>query len=160
MITAHCSIILRLSSVTSAQLDQVSNIVKEFVSDCHQHYTAFFFAVNGSHSIIGNMRNLLQNQSVLDARLSIGSQFPDQDQSPSRSTTSQVFLSDIFQSDSDGTYEDFTAKALVVFIDHLWKENYKERLIDLLSISANDIEWHLMEDIHLVRNKILHRVLC
>ena len=156
MITAHCSIILRLSSVTYAQLGQVLDTMKEFVGDCHRHHAAFAFLSMGSSVIIGNTRNLLQDQCDPDVELSLGNQFPDQEQSPGRSTISQVSLSDIFGSDSGGGYEDFAAKALVVFIYHLWKENYKKRLIALLSISENDIEWDLMEDIRLVRNKIIH----
>ncbi len=154
MITAYCPIILNLSSLTEAQADHATNICRGFVSDCHKYYIAHYFATKGSHSEIANMRG---QSHPPDARLFLGTQFPDQDQSPGRSTISYIFFSDLFQADSDGIYEDFIAKALIVFIYHSWKENYKKRLIASLSISADDVEWDLIEqDIRLVRNKILH----
>ena len=61
----------------------------------------------------------------------------------------------MFRFNDDGTYEDLIMKALFVFIDHLWKENYKDKLINVFSVPAC-IEWDLMNDVRLVRNDIVH----
>ena len=158
MITAYCSIKVSHPNPTPALAISASNITQAFINDCHRYYIGYYFAVKGCHSEIDNLLSrALQSGSTLDNMLSLGTQPPDQEQSPGRSTTAQIRFADLSQSNNDGIYEDFIAKALLVFIYHSWRENCKERLAISLSISKDDIEWELMdEDIRLVRNKIIH----
>ena len=155
MITPYCSVIIRLSSSMIGHLRETNDIFTRFFNECHQYHVAFTFAQMGSHFHINNLRSRLQNDSPPDALFSLGVGLPDQEQFPGRSTTSQVLLSDIFRFNDDGTYEDLIMKALFVFIDHLWKENYKDKLINVFSVPAC-VEWDLMDDVRLVRNDIIH----
>jgi len=55
-----------------------------------------------------------------------------------------------------GKFEDFHAKAFIVFMYSLWDENYRNQIAKELSIAKDKVKYDLMGDLRLIRNCIVH----
>ena len=56
-----------------------------------------------------------------------------------------------------GEFENQHAKALVVFMYHLWDENFRNRIAKIISVPKRQVKCALMGDIRQVRHLIIHK---
>ena len=151
---ARVSLIHTLN-VTEADSKAAVDILEDFRSQCQR----IWFAFDGM--TIGRALTLqqLQQQKVgRHNKLSVGTQFPDQEQSVGKSTFAQITFGELFDAMTEGgEFEQLNAKALLVFIDVLWEESTRDRIADVLHVNKNDVSSDLMADLHRLRNLLVHQ---
>lgn len=144
------------SGASQASVSQALKVLKEFRDACQKQYAAFNGLVNGRPLAYKRFRQLL-NPVDADRLFSIGSASPGSEQSPGKSVIVQMNQGEFLESLKEGgAFEQQHAKAFVVFIYHLWEENYRQRIANAMSVSKDRVDCALMGDIRRVRNVIIH----
>ena len=132
-------------------INQAVKILDTFRDYCQRQYLACFYAQMGV-----NYERERFNPAPAN-RLTVGSQLPDAPQLPGRSVIAEINQSDLYEAlKPDGDFCNQHANALVVFIYHLWDDNFRKKIADVLSISKNEVECDLMGDVREIRHRIIH----
>ena len=143
-------------SISQGAADKAIRILEEFRSNCHKQSIIFDIASIGKHQWLNDRKHILEKSK--DNKISFGSNVPNAYQSPGKSTTSEMPIKHLLENlKPGGEFENQLAKMLIVFIYHLWEENFRDKIADSLSISKNLVECDLMGDIRKVRNSIIHK---
>ena len=143
-------------SISQGVADKAIRILEEFRSNCHEQSIIFDIASIGKHQWLNDRKHILEKSK--DNKISFGSNVPNAYQSPRKSTTSEMPIKHLLENlKPGGEFENQLAKMLIVFIYHLWEDNFRDKIVDSLSISKNQVECNLMGDIRHIRNSIIHR---
>ena len=145
------------ASMSQYSADKAIEILETFRDYCQQQYIAFFFTQLGSDHVRNKFKEISEQQNNENTKVSVGSQVPNLEQSPGQSTIAQMDLADILEGlKTRGEFENQHANALVVFIYHLWDDNFRKKIAASLSIPTKKVTCDLMGDIRKIRNKIIH----
>ena len=138
-----------------ANAAEAVRILEDFRSQCQRLWFAFDGMINGRPLALERWRKL---KAERHNRVSVGTQFPDQDQSVGQSTFVQMTVGELFDAMADGgEFEQLNAKAYLVFICALWEGYTRSRIADVLQIDKRDIQCDLLADLCRLRNLIIHR---
>ena len=145
--------------ISQCAVDKAIKILEAFRDDCQRQYITFFTARQGNANFLDRFRHVWEQQEHGNENpmISIGSRFPNLEQSPGQSTIVQMPLSDFLEwLRPGGESENQHTKALIVFMYHLWEEGFRKKIADSLSISQDWVKCDLMGDIRHIRNCIIH----
>lgn len=147
--------VLRCGSNQKGTRDAMAAI-DEFRSACHQQYFAFNSHINGRSWAYENWTQQLDPTNV-DGQISVGTAFPNAPQLPGRSTIAWIGEKQLLAGLKEGgEFENQHAKALVVFLFHLWEEMYRKKIAGVLSVEKDQVKCTLMGELRRVRNIIVH----
>ena len=136
------------------QVVESVRLLEDFRSQCQRLWFAFDGMVNGRPLALERLRELKAGRHN---RVSVGTQFPDQDQSIGKSTFAQITVGELFDAmASGGEFEQLNVKALLVFIDALWENSIRKRIADTLQVHKRDVKCELMADLRRFRNLLLY----
>ena len=136
--------------------DEVIKMLKEFRDSCQEQSIIFDIANLAKHKWLDDHKHILEQSS--DNTILFGSNFPDAYQSPGSSVTGQMSVKRLLKYlGPRGEFESQLAKMIIIFIYHLWDDNFRGRIANSLSISKNLVECDLMGDIRHIRNSIIHK---
>ena len=146
---SHAPTIPESQSVAAVQ------VLDDFRSQCQRLWFAFSGLINGRPLAIERLHQLKIERHNM---LSVGTQFPDQDQSIGSSTFAQITFGELFDGMAEGgEFEQLNAKAYLVFICALWEGYTRKRIEEVLQVQRNDAKCELMADLCRLRNIIIHR---
>ena len=115
-----------------AKAVETVRLLEEFRSQCQRLWFAFDGMMNGRPLALERWRELKAGKHN---RVSVGTQFPDQDQSVGKSTFAQITFGDLFDAMADGgEFEQLNSKAYLVFVDALWEDSTRKRIADVLQV--------------------------
>ena len=130
-----------------ASRDAVSaaiTILEHYRSECQKQFVAFDGVVNGRALAFKKYNNLF-DPAHSDKKISIGTAPPDSDQLPGKSTIAEMQQGEFLRGFRlGGAFENQHAKAFIVFIYHLWDENYRNEIANVLSIDKNQVQCSLL----------------
>ena len=128
--------------------------LEEFRYQCQRLYVAFSGMVNGR----SRMLEYWQGQNVSRSNsLSIGTGFPDGEQSIGTSTIARVTFGELFDGMIDGgEFDQLSSKAMLVFMYSLWEETTRGKIADALRVKRSKVRCDLMGDMRHLRNFIVH----
>ena len=130
--------------------------LEEFRSECQMHYMAFNGVVGGRAAALELYRRRFSTENR-DAKFFVGTQFPDDEQSPGSSTIAQMTQGDFLEAlTAGGTFERLQANAFIVLVYALWDENYRRKVADAFGVAKGAIACDLMGEIRHVRTWIVH----
>ena len=130
--------------------------LEEFRSECQMQYMAFNGVIGGRAAALERYQGIFRPETR-DAMFSVGTQFPDGEQSPSQSTIAQMKQGDFLEAlRPGGTFERLQARAFVVLVYAMWEENYRQKLADAIGVAKDAIACDLMGEIRHVRSWIVH----
>ncbi len=133
---------------------EIVRLLEEFRSQCQRLWFAFDGMINGRPLALERWGRLKAERHNL---LSVGSQFPDQDQSVGKSTFAQISFGELCDAmASGGEFEQLNAKAYLVFIDALWENSTRRKIADILEIKKRDVKCDLLADLRRFRNLIVY----
>ena len=131
------------------------SILDDFRSQCQRLWFAFDGMVNGRPLALQRFKemNASRNNS-----LSVGTQFPDQEQSLGKSTFAQITFGDLFDAMAKGgEFEQLNARADIVFMDALWEDSTRKRVADVLQLDIREVKCDLLADLRRLRNIMIHQ---
>lgn len=138
-----------------ATAKEAVSILDDFRSQCQRLWFAFDGLINGRPLALQRFQEM--NPSQINT-VSVGSQFPDQEQSLGKSTFAQMNFGDLLDAMAEGgEFEQLNAKAYVVFIATLWEDSVRQRIADVLQVGKRDVKCDLLADLHRLRNLIIHQ---
>lgn len=130
-------------------------ILETFCAECHKQYFAFNGMINGRQLAYERFKSIITSR---DNKISVGTAFPDAEQLPGKSTIAYMSQGELLKGlEKGGEFENQHAKALVVFMYHLWDENFRNRIADIISVPKRQVKCALMGDIRRVRHLIIHK---
>ncbi len=134
---------------------EVIRILEEFRSQCQRLWFAFDGMMNGRPLAVQRFKEM---NGKRDNRLSVGNQFPDQEQSIGNSTIAQIKFGELVDAMAEGgEFEQLNAKAYLVFIDAIWEDSVRTRIAQILEVEERDVKCDLLADLRRLRNLVLHR---
>ena len=138
-----------------ADANAALGMLENYRSQCHRLWFAFAWGKLLQDMALHRFKETgVQRHN----RLSVGTQFPDQEQSRGSSTIARITFGELFDATADGgEFEQLNAKAFVVFADTLWGESSRRGIADALHVKGNDVTSQLMGDLHLLRNLMMHQ---
>ena len=138
------------------QIDKAIAILDEFRSACQKQFIAFEPTINGRPMAYERFSKQL-NPEHRDNRFSVGAGLPDAEQLPGRSTIASITQGELLEGlKKGGDFDNQHAKAVIVFIYHLWDESYRVRIADSLGVKPCKVTCDLMGDLREIRNAIIH----
>ena len=142
-------------TIPESKSAEAVRILDDFRSQCQRLWFAFSGLINGRPLAIERLHHLKVERHN---RLSVGTQFPDQDQGIGRSTFAQITFGELCDGMADGgEFEQLNAKAYLVFICALWEGYTRKKIADLLQVKQREVKCELMADLCRLRNLIIHR---
>ena len=139
-------------------VERAVSSLEDFRNSCQQQFIAFFTANQGIRHNRDSFERRFEPRQGNNSRISFGTAFPDAEQLPGKSTIATMYQKDYLEAlKAEREFENQQAKMFIVFIFHLWDDNFRHRIANSLSISNNLVECDLMGDIRLIRNSIIHR---
>ena len=148
--------ILCLINRSRDEVDQAILILEEFRSACQRQYIAFSGSVNGRQLARERWSRALSPEHR-DKAFLVGTGPPDGEQVPARSTIASIPQGELLEGLKDGgEFESQHAKALIVFIYHLWEEYFRDKMAGALRVEKNKVHCDLMGDVRQIRNSIIH----
>ena len=143
-------------SIPQRTVDKTLKILEEFRNSCQEQSIIFDIANFGKHQWLNNYKHILEEGK--DNKISFGTNPPDAYQLPGKSITGETSMKHLLENlKPRGEFENQLAKMLIVFIYHLWDDNFRDKIADSLSISKNQVECDLMGDIRHIRHSIIHK---
>ena len=142
------------ASVPQDLVNEAVAILERFRHECLVLSSFFYLATGGLDEF--RKRNADWIEQSGENTYFFGTQVPDQPQSRGRSTVSQISRFRLRELLDSGEAYDMQAKLTIVYIYHLWEDNYRAYVAKRLSLDKNQVECDLMGDIRLVRNEIVH----
>lgn len=138
-----------------SKAEEAVQLLDDYRSQCQRLWFAFSGLINGRPLAIERWR---QQKVASYNRLSVGTQFPDQDQSLGKSTFVQITFGDLFEAMADGgEFEQLNAKAYLVFVDALWEDSTRKRIAEVLQVKKCEVKCQLLADLRRLRNLIIHQ---
>ena len=138
------------------EVDQALIILEEFRSACQRQFIGFNGVVNGRHLALQRLSSALSPEHR-DKAFLVGTGPPDGEQVPGRSTIASIPQGELLEGlQKGGEFESLHAKALIVFIYHLWEEYFRARIADVLHVEKKKVCCDLMGDVRQIRNAIVH----
>ena len=138
------------------QIDKAIAILDEFRSTCQKQFIAFEPTVNGRPMAYERFSKQVKPEHRGN-RFSVGTGFPDAEQLPGRSTIANITIGELLEGlKMGGDFDNQHAKAVIVFIYHLWDESYRVRIADSLGVKPCKVTCDLMGDLREIRNAIIH----
>lgn len=148
--------ILYPQSISRDEAYKALRIIEEFRSNCYEQDIIFVIARIAKDQWLKSHKHMFENSK--DNMASFGTQFPDEPQSLGKSTTASIRHKDLLEMlEPEGKFESQLSKQFIVFVYHLWDENFRDKIADSLSISKKQVECDLMGDIRHIRNSIIHK---
>ena len=142
-------------SISTVDSMAAVRILDDFRAQCQRLWFAFNGMINGRSLSLQRFRQLEVSKHN---KLSVGTQFPEQEQSIGRSTIAEIPFGELLDAMADGgEFEQLNTKALLVFIDVLWEETTRDKIADVLHVEKQDVKCDLLGDIHRLRNLIIHQ---
>lgn len=139
-------------SISHDAADKALGMIGEFFSNCEKQSIIVAIAAFGKHWSLKMLKNSKDNN-----RTFFGTAPPDAPQSLGKSTISSILDKDLREMlKAEGEFENQLSKQFIVFVYHLWDDNFRYKIADSLSISKNQVECDLMGDIRRIRNSIIH----
>ena len=130
-------------------------ILEKFLAECHKQYFAFNGVINGKQLAYERFKSIITSK---DNKISFGTAFPDAEQLPGKSSIAHISQGELLKGlKKGGEFENQHAKALVVFMYHLWDENFRNRIAKIISVPKRQVKCALMGDIRQVRHLIIHK---
>ncbi|MCY3759979.1 MAG: hypothetical protein OXH50_01905 [Gemmatimonadetes bacterium] len=115
-------------TISKADSMAAVRILDDFRGQCQLLWFAFDGMINGRSLSLQQLRQLKVSKHN---KLSVGTQFPEQEQSIGRSTFAEISFVELLDAMADGgEFEQLNTKALLVFIDVLWEETTRDRVAD------------------------------
>ena len=143
-------------SISYDEADKALGIIGEFRSNCQKQSIIFDIARIAKAEWLKAYKPMFEN-SKEDNTTFFGTVPPDAPQSLGKSTTSSILDKDLLEMlKAEGEFENQLSKQFIVFVYHLWDDNFRYKIADSLSISKNQVECDLMGDIRRIRNSIIH----
>lgn len=145
-------------SISRDEAEKVLRIIEEFRSYCYEQEIIFVIATMAKDQWLKSHKHMFENSK--DNTVFFGTQNPaaDEPQSPGNSTTSSILHKDLLEMlKTGGNFESQLSKQFIVFVYHLWDDNFRYKIADSLSISKNQVECDLMGDIRYIRHSIIHK---
>ena len=131
-------------------------VLEEFRTESQKQYMAFSGLLNGRNEAYERYKSLFK-PTHRGNRFSVGTGTPDSPQLPGSSTIAAMSQGEFIEGmKPGGEFENQHARALIVFIYHLWDEKYRRKLSQIYSIPLDDVRCSLMGDIRQIRNLIIH----
>lgn len=149
--------ILYPESISLYEASKAMRFIEEFRSYCYEQEIIFVIATMAKDQWLKSHKHIFENSK--DNTMFFGTQNPaaDEPQSPGNSTTSSILHKDLLEMlKTGGNFESQLSNQFIVFVYHLWDENFRYKIADSLSISKNQVECDLMGDIRHIRNSIIH----
>lgn len=144
-------------SISHDAADKALGIIGEFFSNCQKQSIIFDIARIAKGQWLQAYKHIFEN-SKDNNRTFFGTAPPDAPQSLGKSTTSSIQDKDLLEMlKVEGEFENQLSKQFIVFVYHLWDDNFRDKIADSLSISKNQVECDLMGDIRHIRNSIIHK---
>ncbi|MCY3813359.1 MAG: hypothetical protein OXH15_16315 [Gammaproteobacteria bacterium] len=144
----------RPGAFLSDQVAAAVAVLDEFRAECHRAYFAFNGTVNGRFDASVTYGKLLRGR---DRRFTVGTEFPDGEQRPGKSTIASLTVGELLDSLAEGgDFEDRQNRALVVMLYHRWDEWYRHRIGSALGLKKGRIRCSLMGEVRQLRNLIVH----
>lgn len=156
----HACIIPFDRSFSQTEMNEAITHITDFISKCHEIYSLLCVIESGIPmwlSTAGTEDHLKQNP---DNHFLFGSYLPSNDRPPSQgksihSIVQNRRLLEILQRNE---CDDIIGKMILVYMYHVWDEDYRVRIKKSLSLSdKKPIKCTLMGDMGKVRHAILHR---
>ena len=142
---------------TQVEVDEAIGILEEFRSACRKQYIAFSGLINGRSLAYDRFSTLLKPEHR-DRTFSIGGVPPDARQEQGLSSIASMTQGELLDGLRDGgEFENQHAKALVVFIFHLWEDHFRDRIACATRLRKKEVLCDLMGDIRIIRNAIIHK---
>ena len=133
------------------------NSLADFVAECHRYYFGFSQGILGLHQQRARYEQIIRPEHRQN-RISTGAQFPNAQQSPGQSTAASMTQGEFLDAlQEGGAFEILQCKALIVLMYHLWDEEYRPTIADLLAVCPKQIQSDLMGDIRSVRILVIHK---
>ncbi len=149
--------ILYPGSISPYEASKAMRIIEDFRSYCYEQDIIFVIARVAKDQWLQSHKHMFENSK--DNTVFFGTQNPaaDEPQSLGNSTTSSILHKDLLEMlEPGGKFESQLSKQFIVFVYHLWSENFRDKIAESLSISKDQVECDLMEDIRRIRNRIIH----
>lgn len=151
---AHVKLV-HAPTMPKPKAEEAVQLLDDYRSQCQRLWFAFSGLINGRPLALERWR---QQKVGSHNRLSVGTQFPDQDQSLGKSTFAQITFGDLFDAMADGgEFEQLNAKAYLVFVDALWEDSTRKRIADVLQVKKREVKCQLLADLRRLRNLIIHQ---
>ena len=137
-------------------IDMALGILEEFRSACQKQFIAFEPTVNGRPMAYERWREQIKPEHLGNS-LHVGTNFPDAEQQPGQSTIARITLRELLEGlKKGGDFDNQHAKAVIVFVYHLWDESYRAKMAKALHVGLDSITCGLMGDLREIRNAIIH----
>ena len=142
------------SDTPEANVSAAIKMLEDFRFRCQRLYVAFDGLVNGRPRMLEYWR---QQKVSRNNKLTMGTQFPNGEQSIGRSTIAEVTFGELFDGMTDGgEFDQLSTKALLVFMYSLWEETIRGNIADALQVKRCRVRCDLMGDLRHVRNFVVH----
>ena len=147
--------------ISSDRVEIALQILDNFCSRCHHSCFIFYFAQFGKTHVLNHYSSVIEDaiHNNLNPLVFIGSNFPNNPQSPGRSAIANLRLADLISMmEPDREFEDLQAKMFITFIYNLWDDHFRVQIAESLSMTDKDcIQSDLMGDIRHIRHAIVHQ---
>lgn len=147
---------VRLVYPPSSSPDRVSegvSVLDAFRYECQRMYFAFNSLMYGIGAEVKR-----RMEQAPDAFVSVGSTFPNMEQSLGRSSFAFMRQGDFLDAVAEGgEFENLRHQAMLVMIYHRWDEVYRSRISQIFAVPKNDVDCVLMGEVRSLRNVIVHQ---
>lgn len=94
---------------------------------------------------------------IRSGTLSVGTVLPDATPQPGQSLVANIPIQDLLEGLREGGgFDNQHAKAVIVFIYHIWEGYYRGRIAESLRVKTANVSCDLLGDLREIRNSIIH----
>lgn len=138
------------------EIDQAVKILDEFRSACQKQYITFQPGLNGRRMAYEYLSGAIRPE-IRSGTLSVGTVLPDATPQPGQSLVANIPIQDLLEGLKEGgDFDNQHAKAVIVFIYHIWEGYYRGRIAESLRVKTANVSCDLLGDLREIRNSIIH----
>ena len=142
---------------TQEEVDEAVGILEEFRTACRKQYIAFNGLING-RSLAYERFSASMKLEFRDRAFLVGTGPPDAEQVLGRSTIASMTQRELIDGLRDGgEFEKQRAKAVIVFIYHLWEDYFRDGIARAVRVTKNEVGCDLMGDMRIIWNALIHK---
>ena len=143
--------------ITDSQRKAAQDILTEFKSKVSRLYFAFGELGMGREMLRNHYENSL-DPAYRDVPIAMAYQTNEDPNNIQLEPIAEMKQGDMIDAlQRGGEFENLNTNALIVFIYHLWDENYRAKIAHALGLDqANRLESDLFGDVRLIRRAIIH----
>ena len=124
---------------TQEEVDEAVGILEEFRTACRKQYIAFNGLING-RSLAYERFSASMKPEFRDRAFLVGTGPPDGEQELGRSTIASMTQRELIDGLRDGgEFEKQRAKAVIVFIYHLWEDYFRDGIARAVRVTKNKV---------------------